>query len=65
MDLPMKIPFLDLKSQYQNIKEEVDSKVLDLFSTQNFILGSEVKELEKDLAAYCGSRSDGGSPTIS
>ena len=56
MDLPMKIPFLDLKSQYQNIKEEINSKVLDLFSTQNFILGSEVVELEKDLAAYSGTK---------
>ena len=52
----MKIPLLDLKAQYQSIKEEINSKVLDLFSSQNFILGSEVAELEKDLAAYSGTR---------
>ncbi len=51
----MKIPFLDLKAQYQSIKEEVDTKVLDLFASQSFILGSEVAELEKDLAAYSGT----------
>lgn len=52
----MKIPFLDLKAQYQSIKDEINIKVLDLFSSQNFILGSEVTELEKDLASYSGNR---------
>ena len=52
----MKIPFLDLKAQYQSISDDINNKVLDLFSSQNFILGSEVAELEKDLAVYSGTR---------
>ncbi|RLB08065.1 MAG: transcriptional regulator, partial [Deltaproteobacteria bacterium] len=42
----MKVPFLDLKAQYQKIKEEVDQALMEVVSQQQFILGPKVKVLE-------------------
>jgi len=52
----MNIPILDLKAQYETIKAEVNQKVLDVLSSQNFILGAEVRALEEELAAYSGTK---------
>jgi len=52
----MNIPFLDLKAQYQSIQEEINQKILDVASSQKFILGSEVENLEKEIAAYSQTR---------
>lgn len=51
----MNIPFLDLKAQYRSIKEEIDRKVMEVISSQSFILGSEVELLEKEVSSYCGT----------
>jgi dTDP-4-amino-4,6-dideoxygalactose transaminase len=53
----MNIPMLDLKAQYQSIKDEVDRKILEIVASQRFILGSEVEQLENEIAAYIGVRS--------
>ena len=52
----MDIPFLDLKAQYRSIQEEINQKILEVASSQKFILGSEVENLEKEIAAYCETR---------
>ena len=52
----MKIPFLDLRSQNNRIKEEIDKKIKEVVSSQSFILGPEVEILEKEIADYCGVR---------
>jgi dTDP-4-amino-4,6-dideoxygalactose transaminase len=52
----MDIPMLDLKAQYASIKNEIDAKVLEVLSTQRFILGAEVSALESEIAAYSGVR---------
>lgn len=52
----MKIPILDLKGQYKGIKKEVDAAIKKVVDDQNFILGSDVTELEKEVAAYCDTR---------
>ena len=52
----MNIPFLDLKAQYRSIQEEINQKNLEVASSQKFILGSEVENLEKEIAAYCETR---------
>jgi dTDP-4-amino-4,6-dideoxygalactose transaminase len=52
----MNIPFLDLKAQYQSIQEEINQKILEVASSQKFILGSEVENLEKEIAAYCATK---------
>jgi dTDP-4-amino-4,6-dideoxygalactose transaminase len=48
----MNIPFLDLKAQYQSIKEEIDRAVAEVISEQHFILGPKVEGLEKAVAGY-------------
>jgi len=52
----MNIPMLDLKAQYATIKDEINEKVLQVLSAQNFILGAEVSALEAEIAAYSGVR---------
>jgi UDP-2-acetamido-2-deoxy-ribo-hexuluronate aminotransferase len=46
--------FRDLKTQYIKYKEEIDSSILEVISSANFIGGKEVKELEKELANFVG-----------
>jgi dTDP-4-amino-4,6-dideoxygalactose transaminase len=48
-----KIPLLDLSAQYQNLEGEIQAAVSRVLSSQRFILGPEVRELELELAAYC------------
>jgi len=48
------IPVLDLKAQYQGIREEMDTAVLDVLASGHFILGPNVKALEAEVAEYCG-----------
>lgn len=48
------IPYLDLKSQYQKIKSEVEPQILNILASGNYILGPEVEACEKDLANYVG-----------
>lgn len=50
------IPILDLKSQYAAIRADVESAIARVMESQHFILGPEVEALEKEIAAYCGSR---------
>lgn len=52
----MKLPLLDLKAQYETIREEIEEAVLKVCSSQRFILGPEVAELEEEVAAYTGAR---------
>ena len=48
------VPFLDLKAQYAEIKEEVNAAVLNVIESTQFILGTEVNAFEEEFAAYCG-----------
>jgi len=49
----MKIPMLDLGAQYQQIAGEIETAVERVLNSQKFILGPEVRELERELAPYC------------
>lgn len=50
------VPLLDLKRQYLPLKERMDKAVLNVLDHGKFILGPEVKELEAQIAKYCGVR---------
>ena len=50
----MQVPFLDLKTQYQSIKSEVDTAVQEVIDSCAFILGPAVTEFEKNFAKYIG-----------
>jgi dTDP-4-amino-4,6-dideoxygalactose transaminase len=52
----MKVPLLDLKAQYQTIKDEVLAATEDLYETQHFILGPVVEKLEERVAQYCHTK---------
>jgi len=49
----MAVPLLDLKRQYEKIKDRVDKAVLDVFDKGYFVLGPPVQELEKRIAVLC------------
>ncbi|BAY97594.1 glutamine--scyllo-inositol transaminase [Tolypothrix tenuis PCC 7101] len=49
------IPFVDLKSQYLSIKQEIDNAVLQVLDSTQFILGNEVQTLETEFASYCNA----------
>jgi len=50
----MKVPFVDLKIQYKNIKQEIDSAIFDIINTSAFIKGESVSTFESDFAALLG-----------
>ena len=47
-------PVLDLKAQYQTIRDEIEPVVRDLFESQMFVMGPKVASLEAELAKLCG-----------
>jgi dTDP-4-amino-4,6-dideoxygalactose transaminase len=50
----MKVPFVDLQSQNNSIKREIEKKIQEVVVSQSFILGAEVEALESEIADYCG-----------
>lgn len=48
------IPMVDLKTQYLQLKAEMDAAISDVLMNTQFILGPNVKELEKECANYLG-----------
>lgn len=46
------IPILDLKTQYQSIKAEIDAAVLGVMASGHFVLGPNVRALEGEVAGY-------------
>ncbi len=48
--------FIDLKSQYQRLKIEIDAGIQRVLDHGQYILGPEVAELEDKLGAYVGAK---------
>ena len=48
--------FIDLKAQYHALKKEINENIQKVLDAANFISGAEVKQLEKELAAYVGRK---------
>lgn len=51
----VKVPYLDLKAQYQSIKPEIDAAIARVLNSCQFALGPEVAAFEQSFAAYCGT----------
>ena len=49
------IPFLDLKTQYQSIKDELDAAVIKALASTQYSLGDEVAGFEDEFAAFCNT----------
>ncbi len=45
------IAFLDLKAQYKSIKPEIDSAVIDVLESTQFVLGERVAAFEREFAS--------------
>lgn len=52
----MKVPLLDLKPQYAQIKDKVLPEILDIIENQAFILGPRVEKLENEISQYIGTK---------
>ena len=50
----MAVPFLDLKAQYLQIKNEVKPEIEDVLETCYYVLGPKVKNFEEKFAELCG-----------
>jgi len=50
------IPFIDLRAQYQSIKDEVLPAVARVLESGQYVLGEEVAAFEGEFAAYCGTK---------
>lgn len=51
----MKIPFLDLRAPYLELKNEIDAAVARVLDSGWYILGPEVEAFEEEWAAWCGA----------
>lgn len=49
-----RIPLLDLSAQHQPLRDELLTAITEVVDSQHFIMGPEVKRLEKEIAAYTG-----------
>jgi dTDP-4-amino-4,6-dideoxygalactose transaminase len=47
------VPFLDLKGQYNTIRDEIRQAIDGVLESCQYALGSEVAAFEKEFAAYC------------
>lgn len=52
----MKINFIDLQAQYKKYEKEINSEVLEVFASAQFIGGEKLNSLEKNLAVYTGAK---------
>lgn len=48
------LPFIDLKYQYNLIRDEIHAGIDRVLESGHYILGAEIAELEKQLAEYAG-----------
>jgi UDP-2-acetamido-2-deoxy-ribo-hexuluronate aminotransferase len=55
-DSPRPVPFLDLKAQQTRIAIDLRRRLDAVLEHCQFILGPEVRELEAELATFCGAR---------
>ncbi len=52
----MSIQFVDLKAQYDTIKQEIDMAISEVLSETAFIGGKRVTNFEEAFAKYCGAK---------
>ena len=56
----MKVPYLDLKAQYESIRGEIGDAIQQVLDRTAFAGGPFVAQFEKEFAAFCGTRFSAG-----
>ena len=51
-----RVPFLDLRAAYEELRAEIDSALLRVAGSGWYLLGEELAAFERDFAAYVGTR---------
>jgi len=51
----MQVPLLDLKKQYQPLRDQIRAKIDEIADSQHFILGPEAEGFEREICAYTGA----------
>lgn len=54
--MTQKVPLLDLKAQYADLRDDVRAALDEVLESQYFVLGPKVAELEEKIAALSGAR---------
>ena len=52
---PAGVPALNLRAQYQTIRDEIEPVVRQVLETQGFVMGPEVSGLESEIGEYVGA----------
>ncbi len=52
----MSVPFINLQTQYQSLKAEINRRIDRVLEHGQYILGPEVDELEEKLASFVGAK---------
>jgi dTDP-4-amino-4,6-dideoxygalactose transaminase len=52
----MRVPFLDLKAPYAELRDELDAAYRRVMESGWFIMGDELRAFETEFAAYCGAK---------
>jgi dTDP-4-amino-4,6-dideoxygalactose transaminase len=52
----MKVPFVDLRAQHDEVRDQIESRISQIIDTSTFIGGEPVQAFEEQFAAYCGAR---------
>lgn len=50
------IPFMDLRKQYESIKDEIQGAIQRVINSSGFTLSEEVELFEKEFASYCDTQ---------
>jgi len=53
--MDFKVPFVDLKAQYQSLRDEMNATVLEVMESAQFVGGPWLDRFEKAFAAYVGA----------
>jgi len=48
--------FIDLRRQYEKLENEINANIQKVLEHEQFIMGPEVEELERELAKYTGRK---------
>ena len=52
----MKVPLIDLAAQFEPLREQMLASIERVIDSQQFVLGSEVKSLEEEIARYSNTK---------